>query len=83
MLSRTILARQVRSHFVLDLALREARKQAWTVHSIAGQEELLHQDSGTAEDVPQEKKEARRAYESSWWLMASDDSDGVKVSGGE
>lgn len=42
---------QVRTHFVLDLALRGARKQARTVHSIAGLEELLHQDSGTAEDA--------------------------------
>ena len=42
---------QVRSHFVLDLALHGARKQALTAHSIAGLEELLHQDSGTAEDA--------------------------------
>lgn len=42
---------QARSHFALDLALREARKQARTVHSIAALEELLHQDSGTAEDA--------------------------------
>ena len=42
---------QVRSHFVLDLALHGARKRALTVHSIAGPEELLHQDSGTAEDA--------------------------------
>lgn len=42
---------QVRSHFVLDLALHGVRKQALTAHSIAGLEELLHQDSGTAEDA--------------------------------
>lgn len=42
---------QVRSHFVLDLALHGARKQALTVHSTAGLEELLHQDSGIVEDV--------------------------------
>ena len=36
---------QVRSHFGLDLALHGARKQALTVHSIAGL------DSGTAEDA--------------------------------
>ena len=61
MLSRTILAREVRSHFVLDLALREARKQAWTVHSIAGQEELLRQDFGTAEDAPKKEKQRNEA----------------------
>ena len=61
MLSRTVLARQVRSHFVLDLALREARKQAWTVHSIAGLEELLRQDSGTAEDAPPKKRKGGEA----------------------
>ena len=42
---------QARSHFVLDLVLHGARKQALTVHSIAGLEELLHLDSGTAEDA--------------------------------
>ena len=42
---------QVRSHFVLDLALRGAQKPALTAHSIAGLEELLHQDSGTAADA--------------------------------
>ena len=42
---------QVRSHFALDLALRGAQKQALIVHSIAGLEELLHLDSGTAEDA--------------------------------
>ena len=71
---------------MLDLALREERKQAWTVHSIAGQEELLRQDSGTAEDAPSPQKKRKggeRAYESSWWLVASEDSDGIKVSGGE
>ena len=42
---------QVRSRFVLDLALHGARKQALTVHSTAGPVGLLHQDSGIVEDA--------------------------------